>query len=145
MFVKSFDSFAEGMKALMASSFSVADVFGHRCDIQPRGLDVADERSVRSWLGACAEYRGTGNGVGWSIEYYGSPYGAAYRTRSGLVFGWRYFPGMMADEPVFFCVDVPGAPKNGWAPLNPGNPFFDGMLVQLAGKVGWRPAEVPAD
>jgi hypothetical protein len=160
MFMNRFSSFAEGLSALFAASFSVKDIFGQNCDVKPK-VDFT-EGGVRSWLGGCAEYRGTGNGVDWNIEYYGNPFGVAYRTKSGLVFGWRYFPdtfGDNADEPVFF-VDRPGKKETpeggsslynsleaaGWNRVNPdGNPYYEGKLVEMAQKVGWQPAEVLAE
>lgn len=83
-FVKTFDSFEEGLAALRQLSFSASDALGN----------ASDEESAVSRLATNVAFdRPTGNGVGWSqcaIKL--DAYGVEYCTRRGLGFGWTTHP-----------------------------------------------------
>jgi len=147
MYIKKFENFAEGINALTALSISVSDVLGQSGCLKPK-LELSSEPAVRAWLAECSMHQLRGNRIGWDIEMYSSPYGVAYRTSGGMIFGWGFFPDPMTgdgqDEPVFF-VDRPlGKPKPeggstlfsafkaaGWAKSSSGD------CNRLAQKVGW--------
>ncbi len=120
MFIKRCDSFEQGMRALLSVSQDLAEMFGP-LRRNPHGWYITSEAHVRAWLGARPLNRGTGVGVGWTMQHYGNRYGVAYRTGCGLVFGWRYFPGLLgevANEPPLFFLGGPlGEHPAGWSPV----------------------------
>ncbi len=104
MFIKKFNSFAEGIQSLLAVSFSVREVFGQT------ELDLSSEVAVRARLVSYSMARPTKSRVQWNTQMYSSPVGAAYKTDEGLLFGWGCLYddalGEYVDNPVFFIADT---------------------------------------